>query len=394
MRADARVPNTSRTNPDGICSASWLMRKSPIVFPESLETINIVDLFCGSGGLTLGAFEACRQIGKRPVIKLAVDLDIDSLEVYRENFCVDSSIARLMNIENLCKRTLKAQESDKELSLKTELGPVDILLAGPPCQGHSDLNNSTRRDDPRNRLYLHAVRMVKLLRPTLVIIENVPAIRHDTRKVLDESIRFLRSLGYHVQDPMIDMSNLGLAQQRKRLVLIATKDSVAPYQVPELSSKMPISAVLKDLVDKTSKNPSIDIFDSPPQLTEENRKRIRYLFRYNLYDLPNKLRPPCHRFKKHSYVSMYGRLRWDQPSQTITSGFGSPGQGRYIHPLRERLITAHEAARIQGFPDFFSFKSVTKKVKLREMIANAVPPVLSASIIFQYCDRSNRMKST
>ena len=77
---------------------------------------------------------------------------------------------------------------------------------------------------------------------------------------------------------------------------------------------------------------------------------------------------------------MYGRLRWDQPAQTITTGFGSMGQGRYVHPARRRTITPHEAARLQTFPDTFDFGDVTSRKALAKMIGNAVPPLLMATL--------------
>jgi DNA (cytosine-5)-methyltransferase 1 len=93
--------------------------------------------------------------------------------------------------------------------------------------------------------------------------------------------------------------------------------------------------------------------------------------------LPNKLRPPCHRNKPdHRYKSMYGRLRWDQPAQTITTGFGSPGQGRYLHPDLPRTLTPHEAARVQFFPDWFDFGKAPSRSALAHCIGNAVPPKL------------------
>ena len=77
---------------------------------------------------------------------------------------------------------------------------------------------------------------------------------------------------------------------------------------------------------------------------------------------------------------MYGRLNWQLPAQTITSGFGSIGQGRYMHPSLARALTPHEAARIQGFPDYFDFSAVVKRAGLATMIGNAVPPALSRAI--------------
>ncbi|MFT3733714.1 MAG: DNA cytosine methyltransferase [Rhodocyclaceae bacterium] len=126
---------------------------------------------------------------------------------------------------------------------------------------------------------------------------------------------------------------------------------------------------------------SVEIFRTPSKMSQANSERVNILFSKNIYDLPNQFRPACHRDKSHSYVSVYGRLRWDQPAQTITSGFGSMGQGRYIHPERKRTITPHEAARIQGFPDFFDFSEIKHRTSLQEIIANAVPPPIIAEIL-------------
>jgi DNA (cytosine-5)-methyltransferase 1 len=115
---------------------------------------------------------------------------------------------------------------------------------------------------------------------------------------------------------------------------------------------------------------------------------MKYLLDRGEYDLPNELRPPCHQ-GDHSYKSMYGRLKWDEPAQTITSGFGSIGQGRYMHPERARALTAHEAARIQGFPDYFDFSSCPTRSALATMIGNAVPPALAASLIGAYLSQAS-----
>ena len=180
---------------------------------------------------------------------MAVDSDLDNLDVYQRNFGVDRSVTRAVDIQKLCRRTLRAPVTDAERVLKESLGTVHVLLAGPPCQGHSDLNNSTRRNDKRNRLYLHAIRFVQLLQPDIVLIENVPTIRHDSSNVLKDALSILRSLDYFVQDPVIDISNLGLPQLRKRHVLIATKVKCAPFRIDDSISKTPISDVLEDLLD-------------------------------------------------------------------------------------------------------------------------------------------------
>ncbi len=101
------------------------------------------------------------------------------------------------------------------------------------------------------------------------------------------------------------------------------------------------------------------------------------MFDHDLFDLPNELRPPCHRNKSHTYNSIYGRLKWDNAAQTLTSGFYSTSMGRYVHPSELRTLTAHEAARIQGFPDFYSFDEAKKRTNLAKILGNAVPPKLS-----------------
>src|SRR5713101_8205724 len=111
-------------------------------------------------------------------------------------------------------------------------------------------------------------------------------------------------------------------------------------------------------------------------IRETNARRIDYLFENKLYDLPNLKRPDCHKDGNHSYKSVYGRLRWNMPSQTITTGFGCMGQGRYVHPQLRRTITAHEAARLQTFPDWFDFGKKTSRSTLAEVVGNAVPPLL------------------
>jgi DNA (cytosine-5)-methyltransferase 1 len=80
---------------------------------------------------------------------------------------------------------------------------------------------------------------------------------------------------------------------------------------------------------------------------------------------------------------MYGRLYWDIPAQTITTGFTSMGQGRYVHPSHPRTITPHEAARLQGFPDFFDFtvEGKAQRTAWSKLIGNAVPPQLSTAVL-------------
>ena len=114
-------------------------------------------------------------------------------------------------------------------------------------------------------------------------------------------------------------------------------------------------------------------------MSAENASRIKHLFDNDLHELPNTERPDSHK-DGHTYPSVYGRMFWNKPSQTITTGFLTPGRGRHIHPLRPRVIKPREAARIQSFPDTFNFvvaaDNPPSRTSLQKWIGDAVPPLL------------------
>lgn len=365
-----------------LCSIDWIKRRR---WPKPLagaRELRVVDLFCGCGGLSLGAYEAARTNNRALNIVHALDLDRNAIDVYRENFAVGPTTAQVGDIlevfgGNLLELPLAAEEKARKAC-----GKVDLIIAGPPCQGHSDLNNSSRRNDPRNSLYLRVVRAANVLQPTAVIIENVPAVVHDRGSVVARAIDTLGALGYSVSSTIVGAASLGLAQTRRRHILIGvrgTKVDLGFLDNLKVAKARTVREYIGDLA--TLNGEAVPLFDEASQMTQVNRDRAEYLYENDEFDLPNRLRPECHRSGGHSYVSMYGRLRWDRPAQTITGGFGSMGQGRFLHPSRRRTITPHEAARLQGFPDFFDFSKITSRVILQTTIGNAVPPRLGAVFI-------------
>jgi DNA (cytosine-5)-methyltransferase 1 len=347
----------------------------PRVLPEPREPlVRIADLFCGCGGLTLGIREACWALGRPFVAALAVDHDPWALEVYRNNFSPLRTSGE--DLETLLDRDLGALPSARERRWLEAVGAVDILVAGPPCQGHSDLNNQTRRSDPRNQLYERVGRFVEIVRPTHVLIENVPGVVHDRAGALARTAQHLRGLGYHVDAAVVDLARLGVPQRRKRHVLVASlAGSICVESVLDKHER-PLRNVewaIRDLEHRKGSG----LLDTASRPSAENLERIGYLLEHGEYDLPNALRPVCHQNEDHTYKSMYGRLSWTEPAQTITSGFGSPGQGRFVHPTQPRTLTPREAARLQFFPDSFSFDGVGKRTQLAQIIGNAVPMKLA-----------------
>ncbi|HDM8176537.1 TPA: DNA cytosine methyltransferase [Vibrio harveyi] len=329
--------------------------------------MRIIDLFSGLGGLTVGALQAAEQIGRDFEIYLASDMDPFCSDFYQSNFRdylthFHNTDITLLDVDSLP----KAQ--------------IDYLFAGPPCQGHSDLNNRSRRTDPRNNLYLETIKVIRHFMPTCFLIENVPTVVHSKQGVVSQLKEQLDGM-YYVQELLVDFERLGIAQTRKRHILLGSIDPIESeflMSMYEEHSAKTLRDVIHDLVDIEQKT----MFDTPSRMTSLNKERAKFLYDNGIYDLPNYLRPKCHQ-GEHSYKSMYGRLNWNKPSQTITGGFGSMGQGRFLHPSRPTVLTPHEAARIQGLPDFLDFSTVTKRGALHQMIGNAVPPVLSKELIIR-----------
>jgi DNA (cytosine-5)-methyltransferase 1 len=339
--------------------------------------IRIVDLFSGVGSLTLGVWEAARRLGLglRPI---GVDIDPDAVAVYKRNFPNSEAIAQ--DATSLLDGKLGSAPSVNENRFISRLGRTTFLLSGSPCQGFCPLNNFTRGRDRRNRLYLRAARLIELIRPTNVLLENVPDVVNGKVDVVSITVSSLKRWNYSVDAGTVDLAELGLPQHRKRHIVAASlKKSVSIRDIVsrhKLSRLRNVRWAIEDLEGEYPYTP----FTTPSKQSRENRARIRYLHRRRIFDLPNFMRPNCHRDGNHSYKSMYGRLNYDLPAQTITSGFVSPGQGRFVHPSRERTLTPHEAARLQFFPDFFDFSPVPNRTALAEMIGNAAP--MNLSLVF------------
>lgn len=383
-----QIPTVDRTSNrrssvEALCPLDWIRStKWPRIPDKRSIPLRFVDLFCGCGGLTLGAIEVARVLGRYPHVLLAADSDRQTLSVYERNFSKWLSRASADDILSLLPGDVGSRPTPGERSLSEECEELDLLVAGPPCQGHSDLNNKTRRHDPRNALYLRAVRFAELTRPRAILIENVPTAVHDMENVVDVARSALEACGYTTESFVASAGDVGLAQTRRRHFLVAHQDAPGTVE-PLLQTQRRIPSPLRDFVGdlEFEWRQSDDMFAKPSQMMKRNRDRVDYLFSHGLYELPDSERPPCHRDQRHSYKSVYGRLSWGKPAQTLTSGFGSMGQGRYVHPSQRRVITPHEAARIQGFPDFYDFSGVEKRLTLHTMIANAVPPRLAASVI-------------
>jgi DNA (cytosine-5)-methyltransferase 1 len=369
-----RGPNSGHLAAD--FDLAWMRSSTAPAMASTGPSIAAADLFAGCGGMSLGLREAARALGMRCSISFASEMDSVKAAVYTAN--LDPTRVHVGLIETLINGAVGAPKTQSERALLRELDPIDVLLGGPPCQGHSDLNNHTRRDDARNGLIDRMVRFAELIQPSLVVVENVEGVRHDRRGSAARAAEQLRVMGYDVVESTMTCTRLGVPQSRRRYVLVAARRDLAPaiaeFEALNLGERS-VGWAIEDLLDVESEA----IFDTAAVHAAVNQRRMRFLFDNDLHDLPNAERPDCHRLKQHRYGGVYGRMKWDEPAPTITTGFGSTGQGRFVHPLRIRTLTPHEAARLQTYPDFFEFGPVGR-TQLQKMIGNSVPPLAMAML--------------
>lgn len=346
--------------------------------------VSVVDLFSASGGLSLGVATGLRALGFRTRSLLAADIDAGALEVFKANHRPQVTANR--SVTELVDYRVTSRPNGAEFSDGAQLlgeasgleGEVDLVVGGPPCQGHSTFNNHTRFNDPRNQLYLAVPAFAVAAGAKCVIIENVPGVRASKEGVARVAKELLLSSGYNVVDAVLRADQIGWPQTRSRYFMVASRDWV-PIDLGSLMAEFaepprPISWALRDLLEIET----VDVMNTPSELSLENQKRVNYLHDHDLFELPNDQRPDCHK-NGTTYGAVYGRMHWDAPSQTLTTGFLTPGRGRYVHPLRRRTLTLREAARIQGFPDSYRFEvgsGELRRTVAAKWIGDAVPAPL------------------
>lgn len=348
--------------------------------------IGIIDLFSGCGGFSLGVSLSARAAGIRPRHALAVDIDEKALSVYRRNFqprdTVNQSVADLIDFRVGVRGSRVDFSYPPEIvseTLAASKDKITAVIGGPPCQGHSNFNNKSRRNDPRNSLYLTLPAVAVALNAPLILIENVPDVVNDRSDVVTRAARALESEGYKVDHKVIGATGLGLPQTRRRHIFVASSAGQPNLKAAEIALNRPLRDVKWAIGDLCGFEDPQNIFNSSADISEVNQARIDHLFDKDLYELPDQERPDCHK-DGHTYPSVYGRLSWKKPAGTITTGFLSPGRGRFTHPSERRGLTPHEAARLQGFPDSFQFLDEQGEFLLRKqyakLIGEAVPPVI------------------
>jgi DNA (cytosine-5)-methyltransferase 1 len=393
---------------------------------ERSGSIKFVDAFAGCGGLSLGLLQA----GMRG--EFAIEHDKFAFETLQSNLLQENSRYRFSWPRWLPKAPISVEDLIQRYTgrLDEMYGKIDVLAGGPPCQGFSSAGRR-RLCDPRNRLFETYVRLVEVLRPRVVLIENVRGftINFSNSGNVNNYAKMLRSLlceRYQVYEEMLDLSLFGVPQLRKRYFLIAFRSdlcSANPFGalMARLSSflrslglRAPVSSwsAISDLeVSRGGVQPSRDtagfneiLYTSPltsyqklmaaessgpsdlrlARHSDEIAKRFAQII--DLSHAEGRLNTSISEDVRARFGLKKRALRVldpDRPSPTITS---MPDD--LLHYCEPRTLTVRETARLQGFPDWFAFKGKyttggdrrRREVPRFTQVANAVPPLVARAI--------------
>lgn len=330
--------------------------------------IRAIDLFCGAGGLTHG-------LGLAGIdVRLGVDIDPACAFPYENN---NRAAFLLASVETLDARQLTPHFGKPGLK----------LLAGcAPCQTFSTYHRKAPEADGRWWLLRHFARLAHELSPDLVTMENVPRlVEHD---VFAEFVAGLEADGYSVSHGIVDCAAYGVPQQRRRLVLLASRLGPISLLPPERFGGRPqtVRQAIGGLppLEAGAEDPS-DPLHRCSALSATNLRRIRASRPGGAWrDWPEDLIAACHTKRSgKTYPSVYGRMCWDAPAPTITTQFYGFGNGRFGHPEQDRALSLREGAILQGFPANYAFVppggTVCRKT-IGRLIGNAVPVALGEVI--------------
>lgn len=334
--------------------------------------VDVLDLFCGCGGLSAGFELVGRAIPSYRLVG-AADIDQAATETYAANLPIVPARVDLATV------SAKPDRIDAFLaSLPRRPGARTVLVGGPPCQGFSaHRKKDGKPKDERNALVCAYARFAVRLRPEIVVMENVPEILAKKDFVQFEAFReSLENAGYTVQAAIHNLGTFGVPQERFRALVVAAR---VPFEMPAGFLSPTEFRTVRDAIGHLPRvkpgKPSVT--DAQHQCTHHRQSTIETIRRVPLDGgrRPDGVGPPClHRVD--GFRDVYGRLYWDRPSNTITGYARNPASGRYVHPEQHRGLTIREAALLQGFPAHYTFAGPFDHRFMQ--IGNAVPPTFAA----------------
>jgi DNA (cytosine-5)-methyltransferase 1 len=351
------IATTEQTNHNGyrqlLCSERIVAAEFPVTAAA------VLDLCSGLGGLSLAA----KELGLR--IVAGVDVNASAMKTFSRNFTCAESIQGSVRSERILMRCEKLIEPFKTAEKPT------VILSGPPCQGFSAAGPRNPAD-LRNRVLIAVARAISRLQPDCALIENVSmllASKHDDRVEKFEQV--LNNGGFHVTQIVLDASEFGVPQKRKRAFFLVTRqlldvqdviNRVAAFKTGSEGARK----ALRGLPPKPEVRPD-DYDDEADYGSIHNHFAMRHSWRV---------------IKKIAAIDpgtgpmSYRRLHPTRLPNTLFSGHRAPP----AHFKEPRSITVREAARLQGFPD--SFRVYGSFANQMEQVTNAVPPPLAKAVLF------------
>lgn len=333
--------------------------------------LTAIDGFSGCGGLSLGLQQAGFDV------RLAFDLDDNALSTYRANLGDHAHRIDAGNVSG----------ADLLRLARIPMFGLDLYAGGPPCQGFSKQRKRTAGDaDERNDLVLEHARLASEMLPSVVLFENVPQLLDRVNERYIERIREVLWM-YRLHTQVVDAVNYNTPQRRQRAIIIGVRSDLSGVPLLQPSTtKMTVRDAIIDLPEPDwdgSEHPDFanHTMSRPSTL---NLARLRMIPEGGGWsDLPDYMRLRCHneyqsRSSSGGWRDTYGRMSWNEPAPTLTTGCLSFTKGRFAHPVSDRAITPREAARIQGFPDNFIFNGT--RTSIARQIGNAVPVPLARAL--------------
>lgn len=365
------------------------------------DSLKMIDLFCGAGGLSLGFTQ------EGFVTSLANDIQECCVDTYAHNHPeTPRDHIVLGDINDVAEHLDELLEGKK----------IDIVIGGPPCQGFSMANRQRLIDDPRNYLYKSYMAVVKKVNPAFFVMENVKGMQSVAGEVKED----FRNIGYSVECHVLNAKDYGVPQNRERLIYIGNRIGVDNEQIfkeiSELGRRIPDHVLgdalygLRELEASRVKNATEtgsqdsgykiernDIPDTNDYISYINQGRqIRVVSnhkaRYNNdrdIEIFGRMKPgdrsddpkiadimPYAR-RNGIFKDKYFKLEADKICKTITAHMKFDCN-MYIHPTQARGLTPREAARVQSYPDDYFFRGAYTKTYMQ--IGNSVPPLLGRAI--------------
>jgi DNA (cytosine-5)-methyltransferase 1 len=334
------------------------------------QKATVIDLFAGCGGGSLGFMAA----GFDPLA--AVEIDSVAAASYESN----------VGIAPVVRDIRKVAGSELLTDSKLQSGDLTLLFGCPPCQSFTVLRRGgalKSSDHRRNKLPREYLRLVGELQPRHLAFENVPGMAQGRGQAEFELLLDgLSSLGYESVWEIIDAVDYGVPQRRKRLLVMASR--VATPRMPNATHGPDGSGLAAYATVRQTIGALPEAGSTSDELHKSRRHSDLALRRLHSLkegqaraDLPEELQLECHRDHKGHY-DIYGRMWWDRPSPTLTSGCTNVTRGRFAHPKADRAISLREALLLQSFPPGTMLAGGVEAMALQ--IGNAVPPLLARQI--------------